>query len=47
VTILRGASASHAAIVLWSNAEHCRLLLEILERGDFVVTLDASDVAAV
>jgi transcription antitermination factor NusG len=47
VKILHGALASHTAIVMWSDAERCRLLIEILGRTDVVVTLDASEVAAV
>jgi transcriptional antiterminator RfaH len=47
VKILHGGLAGYSAIVTWSSAERCRLLLEILGRDDVVVTVDASDVAAV
>jgi transcriptional antiterminator RfaH len=47
VKILHGGLAGHSAIVTWSSAERCRLLLEILGRDDVVVTIDASHVAAV
>lgn len=47
VTILRGPFAGRSAIVSWSSADRCRLLIWMLGRDDVQITVATSDVIAV